>query len=100
MGTNFIVQLLNLLVMSSNRRGLRENRVKIQYIEKNSDHEQPVLDITAETLKDSFLLGVIDTKMFSKNLCAWKKFDDEITLRIPLLQMDDIGLAEKYNKNK
>ncbi len=73
--------------------------MRVEFIEKNSDHDKPVIDISAESYEDSFKLGVIFGEVSKRGLCIWYASSDLYPkIRIPLVEMDEIGLAITYKK--
>lgn len=68
----------------------------ITFIEHCSDYDYPCIDIGFTDVDESFKLGVLFEKISNCNLCVWKGNDH---LRIPLIFMDEIGLAIYYNSD-
>lgn len=60
-----------------------------------SDHTGPTIAVYAEDKQESFKLGVLAQKIWGINGCAWHI---EEGIRIPLVMMDEIGLAITYKK--
>jgi hypothetical protein len=72
-------------------------KIKLVDIASQSDHSGPVLDIIAESTQDCFDLGMLFEKIYSINGCVWKL---ETSIRLPLVYMDEVGLAITYKKEE
>ena len=69
--------------------------MRVEYKNKCGDFEGPVLDIKvslpgAPGLDEAFVLGRVFEKIVAQKKCAWTL---ECGFRIPLIDMDEIGLA-------
>lgn len=72
--------------------------MKVRFTEINSDHSGPVIEIISENDGDAFELGILFQKLQNNNCCVWQLFTGGIILRLPLVMMDEIGLAITYKK--
>jgi len=64
--------------------------MRIEFIQKCSDFDGPVLDIYLSSIEDAFKVGVVFEKIVNKGKCVWRGGG---FIRIPLVDMDEIGLA-------
>lgn len=69
--------------------------MRVEFNDKQSDHPGPVIDLISENEHDAFSLGVLFEKLVQENACVWK-FMDGVKLRLPLVMMNEIGLALTY----
>lgn len=69
--------------------------MRVEFSDKQSDHSGPVIDLISENEYDAFLLGVLFEKLVQVNACVWK-FMNTVKLRLPLVMMNEIGLALTY----
>ena len=69
--------------------------MRINYIENNSDHSGPIIELMPESESDAFDLGMLFQRLLNQDACVWK---NGTTLRLPLVMMDEIGLAITHKK--
>lgn len=85
--------------------------MRIELTEKCSDHDLPVIDITAQNQQEAFHLGQVMEKMRSRNLVCWHLGGDEhllgvmnkdrqssVTIRVPLVTGNELNLVPKPEK--
>jgi hypothetical protein len=72
--------------------------MKIRFTEINSDHSGPVIEVISEDDGDAFELGILFQKLKDIDACVWQLFTGGIILRLPIVMMDEIGLAITYKK--
>lgn len=67
--------------------------MRAEFVKKCSDYKGPVVDIFASEVSDAFLLGILFEKITACGGCVWKNGN---SIRLPLVAMDDIGLAKLF----
>ena len=74
--------------------------MKVNFVDKEwqSDHSGPVIEIISESEGDAFDIGVLYQKLKTENACVWQLFTGGVKLRLPLVLMDEIGLAITFKK--
>jgi len=70
--------------------------MKIEFVEKNGDHDNVVIDIYYDK-EEAFETGMLFEKITARKLCVWR---GSCCLRIPLMNMDETGLAETFKKKE
>jgi hypothetical protein len=73
--------------------------MNVRLVEKNSDHDGPVLNITCnvDDPEGYFDLGVLFEQLTHRGACVWRGAG---MIRIPLVKMDEIGLAITSKKDE
>ena len=66
--------------------------MEIKFVEQWSGYDGPVLDILPDTEQESFILGVLLQKFVHRKKCIWTDIRNS-SIRIPLIDQSDIGLA-------
>lgn len=76
--------------------------MRVEFIERCSDHTGQVLDIYADNISDSFKLGILFEKISKAGMTIWCISDSKGSsmIRVPLIECDELGLAITYNKEK
>jgi len=75
--------------------------MRVEFTVENSDHSGPVLDIHATNAEDAYELGRIYEKICNVGGTVWSaNSQTSVMLRVPLLIMDEIGLAVTYKEGK
>lgn len=65
--------------------------MRINLVEKCSDHDLPVIDVITSDLEESFEIGILFQKIVDASLAVWSTKGG---VRIPLVKSNDLGLVD------
>ena len=69
--------------------------VSIEFVEKQSDHSLPCIDIIADDPDSAFQLGELFQRVIGNKMCGWRI--DGHGIRIPLMKSNKLGMVDMPN---